>query len=310
MLPPMDQDNPIFIAGCPRSGTTLLGALFGSHGACLTTPESQFKSDPSLREVDSAHRDGHALRDHVARHWRFRIWGVEVPPVEVDDDLRSVTLAAVDAYASERGCRGPYRWVDHTPNNLRYARMLLAWFPEARFVHVVRDPRAVASSVMPLSWGPNTALSAARWWERHLAVNLEAESRLGPSRVRRVRFEDVLARPESTLRELAAFLELPWQTGLLRPAGFVPPSYTQAQHAQIGSDLDPSRIGAFRSRLSCREIGVVEAVAGQGMDRVGYTSESPAKLRRVRWSDRAHARLVEALRRLPNRIRFLRRRRA
>jgi Sulfotransferase family len=105
------------------------------------------------------------------------------------DGIRASTLTAVDISGNTvQGGAGSFGvncfatspmtgkeeadwWVDHTPTNLRFARLLTAWFPEARFIHIVRDPGR-AASVMPLNWGPNTITEAALFWKRRMALAL------------------------------------------------------------------------------------------------------------------------------------------
>lgn len=296
--------RPIFIAGCPRSGTTLLAAMLGAHPACLATPESQFKTE--LRDGDG---DLAGLAEALRRHWRFRVWDVELAADPAPRDARDATLAAVRSYALRHDRSDAYRWVDHTPSNLRHARTLLGWFPEARFIHLVRDVRATAASVMPLPWGPNSALKAAAWWQGHISTNVAAETWLGADRVTRVGFEDVLRDPESELRRLLAFLDLPWDERVLHARGFQPPAYTRAQHRLVGKPLDGDRVDEWRSRLSRREVEVVEAVAGATMQLLGYDLACEPG-RRLGRGDLLRAFATEARRRIGNGMWIRRRRRS
>src|SRR5690606_9333198 len=101
--------------------------------------------------------------------------------------------------------------VDHTPNNLRFAATLHLWFPEAKFIHLVRDGRAVAASVIPLDWGPNTVIRAASWWAERVAHGLAAESFFGPEKILRIYYEELVTYPRKTMEKVSDFLGIEFQ---------------------------------------------------------------------------------------------------
>lgn len=302
----------MFVGGCDRSGTTLLGSLLGSCEGCLATPESQFKAELAPYREGGGRDGGGQLDDPdraVRTHWRFRLWNVPYRDRDTPSrDLRQAVLRAVDDYAAAHDRPAPTRWIDHTPNNLRHAPLLQTWFPEARFVHVVRDPRAVAASVLPLDWGPNTPERAAQWWLRQVAPCLAAELRLGPERIVRVRFEELVRSPGTTLPRLASFLDLPDLGSSDVPNGFRPPAYTGAQHRRVGGALDPSRSDAYRERLSERAIELIESVAGPTMRLLGYTPDGDARPAPATALERIAGTVTEMARGTTNRLRKRRRR--
>jgi hypothetical protein len=84
---------------------------------------------------------------------RFRIWDL---PIELDTcthesvSYRECIDWLVTAYGEKVAKPAPAAWIDHTPKNARYAATLFHAFPDARMIHIVRDGRAVAASVLPL----------------------------------------------------------------------------------------------------------------------------------------------------------------
>jgi hypothetical protein len=101
----------------------------------------------------------------------------------------------VAAYARNAGQHEFRTWVDHSPNNLRHIPILSSAFPRSKFIHLVRDGRAVAASVMPLDWGPSEPIEAAKWWTSEMAHGLAAESCF-PGQVIQVRYEKLVSNPE------------------------------------------------------------------------------------------------------------------
>ncbi len=180
MQPAVPRMRPIFVGGCERSGTTLLGAMLGAHPACLCIPEMPFKLN-ILRQWDwdGDRPEARLVSRWLSRNWRFRIWGLDLGQEQWPADrpgYRQTVEFLVAAYGRRVGKPGPQVWVDHTPANVRAACTLFQHFPDARMVHIVRDGRAVANSIMRLEWGPNEVESAAHFWTESLAWGLAAET--------------------------------------------------------------------------------------------------------------------------------------
>ena len=265
----------IFIGGCDRSGTTLLGSMLGGAKNCIATPESQFKTAilPYCRKKDGT-VDVRLASRRIVKHWRFKLWGLRESDydwvLQISSSYSELIGNLVKAYAIKIGKTDAIVWIDHTPNNLQYAETLLNFFPEAKFVHIVRDGRAGAASVIPLDWGPNTIIHAAHWWVERIAFGLAAESFLGPQRIIRVKYEDLLRKPEIILHQLCNFFDIKFNPEMLEGKGFIPPQYTRSQHRLIGRKPDLTRLEAWRTKLSSREIEIFEALTGDFLVYLGY----------------------------------------
>ncbi|MGH7961502.1 MAG: sulfotransferase family protein [Candidatus Binatia bacterium] len=282
--------KPIFIGGCERSGTTLLGAMLGAHTSCLCVPEMKFKFD-ILRFAHEDH-DIHGMRGMIdkadivrrlAKRSNFRIWELTLDVAAVPHEQISCCALIewlVTIYGQKVGKPMPAMWVDHTPSNIRYARTLLSLFPEAYMVHIVRDGRAVAASVLPLDWGPNEIDSAARYWAERLAYGFVAESQW-PQRVIRVRYEDLVEDPQSTVKKLCGALALNYEPAMSQGGGFLVPHYTAKQHALVGSTPDPARVNAWEQQFTPRQIEIFESVASDLLESLGYVPKFGLRARRM-----------------------------
>ncbi len=273
--------RPVFVGGCDRSGTTMLGSMLGAARGAVCTPESHFPAELA-RCVLGPGISRRELVDGLLAHPRFAWWEVTERPPEAWrddepaslDDLRRLAAWAVTAYARcQEGALPPSTgemvWVDHSPHNLRDAKVLLALYPEARFIHIVRDGRAVAASILPLDWGPNTVRTAAWWWMGELAHAFAGETYAGAERVRRVRYEDLLRDPETELDSLCRFAGLECGREAVEGGRFRVPKY-ETCHPLVGTPPDPSRAEAWRETLTPRQIGLFEGVAGDLLDLLGY----------------------------------------
>lgn len=272
-----DHIQTVFIGGCPRSGTTLLGAMLGAAPRCVATPESQFKqSIPSDLKVDwklGLGRDD--FQRALKKDFRFKLWSIHPPyPGGTGEmnlrEYREVILSLVDAYALKEGMTDWDVWIDHTPENIFEPVKMMEIFPEAKFLHLVRDPRAVAASLLPLDWGPDTAEHAARFWAQKLAYGLALEQ-ARPDRCMRVYFEDVVKTPGKALKAVCAFCGIAFNEAMLTGDGFHPPAYTRNQHTLIGSAPAPDRLEAWRNRLDPWQVEDIDNIAGDLMELTGYS---------------------------------------
>lgn len=271
------QKIPLFIGGCGRSGTTLLGSMLGCAEEAITIPESQYIWEIGRCLGNSF--DAEEVFAALGSHWRFKIWeltGISheaLLHVKTYSDLISLVVAR---YAEVRHNSGYRFWVDHTPESIANIGYLLSLFPDAKFIHIVRDGRGVASSILRTHWGPTNVYDAALWWRGNLAIGLAAETKFGSKKIMRVNFEDLLVKPEKTLKKICDFVGLNYSHLMLNANGFDVPEYTQRQHHLIGSALSVKRVNAWGNELTQREIQVFEIVTKELLSYLDYSQTALA----------------------------------
>jgi len=269
----------LFIGGCPRSGTTLLGDMLGAAQGALCLPESQFlfrglPADPG-EAFDAPATRVSAWHRGFVDHFRFAGWR-EIGCGR-DQDLTGITQYAdlagrmAAAYAAAAGRPTPQFVIEQSPESIRFADRIAAGFPGARMIHLVRDGRAVANSVLPLDWGPHSILDAARYWLDWVSVGLAAREVLGPDRVMTVRYEDLLRAPALTLKRICQWADLAFDPSMIDGGGLILPGYTKGQHALVGKRPDPGRIDSWQGSLTVRAIELFEALAGDQLRLLGYS---------------------------------------
>jgi hypothetical protein len=278
--------HTVFIGGYSRSGTTLLGAMIGSHTQCVCTPESQFKIDVlrHFRRKKKEEVDIETARKMIRDHPRYRVlWG-DVADSDVLIGINSyeeLILWFVGKYAEKEGKPHPACWADHSPTNIKHAKTLLELFPDSKFIHIIRDGRAVAASIMPLDWGPNTIDKTAHLWKNRVSHYLSVESSLKNDQILRVRYEDLILAPETALRDICSFLDLEYQPQMIKGSGFKVPRYQDKQHALIGKEPDKKRIKAWEKSLTPRQIEIFESIAGELLLSLGYVLQYEGRAKRM-----------------------------
>jgi hypothetical protein len=249
--------------------------MLGAHPECLCVPEMGFKFR-LLSAWDTVQTGDERERtlDWLRRDWRFRNFELDTPPHSLlvpDQTYQEFLQAIVRRYGERHGKPEPRFWIDHTPRNTEYAWALLPLFPEAIVLHIVRDGRAVAASVMPLDWGPNQIHKAAEYWSKSVGAGLAAEL-WNPPQIVRVRYEDLIQQPASTLRHLCSRIGIDYQDGMSQGAGFTVPRYTSKQHNLVGQPPDPTRASSWERQLSQRQIEIFESIAGDLLQYLGYST--------------------------------------
>lgn len=310
-----DQMRPVFVVGCQRSGSTLLGAMLGAHPEIVCIPEGQFIADlmpgrGSAEEVDPAE-----VIERITKHWRFRIWGFDLgarrpAPGEVEPTYRAAIEWLVARFAEAHRRPDARVWVDQQPGHVLYLWRLFRHFPNAKVVHIIRDGRAVAASIMPLDWGPNEIYAAARFWQKRVGLGYAAASFLGPDQLLHVRYEDLLREPEATLRRIADFLGVAYHEGMLRASGLSVPSFTKDQHSLVGRSLDPGRIEAWQKTLTRRQIEIFERLTDNLLEPLGYELVSDPGSRHLGLAEKVFLIAADQMKKVVNALRFERRRRA
>lgn len=268
--------RPVFISGCPRSGTSLLGTALGAHPEICSVPESQFKIEAL---------SGLSLDSEVGRYWdaieksirtrRFRSWSkclerVDPAAASGAGSFADVVDLVVRAYAAGSGKPQASVWADDTPSNKNFLATLFRLFPNAKAIHIVRDGRAVANSVQQRDWGPNTAFFAGLWWLAHISLALAAEQKFPPERIRRVHYEALALRPRETLTELCEWLGIGFSDQMLDASFYKPDSRSAKFNPLTKQAPRADRVEAWRESLSPREIEIFESVTKEMLEYLGY----------------------------------------
>ena len=300
--PGADAIFPV-VLGCVRSGTTMLRAALDSHPCLAVPPESYFVTPalehraryesgatPGPTPGDSLDLD--RLLADVAADRSFPDW--QLRPAALAEvralPLRTAPEALLALYGAYAHQQGKARAGDKTPSHLLHIDLLARSFPDARFVHIVRDGRDVVPSILGMSFGPDRFAEAVLFWQRRVEQGLAGGAMLGPDRYREIRYEALVADPESVLRDLSPFLGLEYSGEMLRyheRADDLLDGMRATRHVQ-GVRRPPTRgVRDWRIDLDPHHVQLFEALAGDLLDRLGYERSGLPITSRVRVEARA-----------------------
>jgi LPS sulfotransferase NodH len=204
--------NLIFVVGCPRSGTTWLQRLLASHPKVHSGEESHVFSmyvGPQMR-VWKTQRNTQLLGGE--RHL------VGPPAYFLDQEFVSILRDYAYRLLSpvlERLAPAEL-FIEKTPSHALFISEIRELLPEARFIHIVRDPRDVVASLLAAAktwgsdWAPKSATAAAEMWVEHVHAVKEAARNLSKDKFHEVSYEELSRFPEETLKNVSKFLGLDW----------------------------------------------------------------------------------------------------
>lgn len=307
--------RPVFIVGCDRSGTTLLASMLNEKYGCYVIPESHFLGG-IIRKYYAVANDlspsiVREIIEYISSHWRFRIWNYPIPHEFYSDNrnVKTIDNLFINLVAQYCGCRDINEnnvWIDHTPSNVGNIHSLFNMFVGAKAIHIVRDGRAVAASLLPLDWGPNTIKHAIPWWCKKVCWGLAAESKY-PHSIIRCKYEDLVCKPEKELERITGFIGI--NKNKSTKYKFTIPTYTTRQHKLIGDRPRKERICAWKNKLSQNQIRYFEYETGDLLQYLNYEpvygaqAGEPSKWR-VLWEN-IYESIVCRLNRIRHKIRYL-----
>lgn len=280
-----------FVVGVRRSGTTLLRLMLDSHPELAIPLETHFV--PELIDAASELRPGvsaDSLADVMISHQR---WGdFRLDANELRERLRrleqpapgNVVRTFYSLYAEHQA---KSRWGDKTPKYLSHMRKIEEALPEARFVHLIRDGRDAALSVLSQDSGLKSVEKAAKSWKNSIERG-RSEAR-GLGHYLEVRYEDLILDTKRTLQRVCEFCELSWDPAILdyheraekrlqemardlpRPGRSPRPAASRlASHALAKEPPRPDRVDRWRTEMSAADRVAFEKVAGELLDELGY----------------------------------------
>jgi len=264
--------GPLFIVGAPRSGTKLLRDLLRQHPE-IGIPSYETGFLPRLLEQDfDFEADFASFYRWVTRFLYFR---------HMERENRCISSQQWQEAASSPDVRGVFEglcrhdagqaegiWGDKSPNYRNHLPELAALYPEARFVHIVRDVRDVCLSSHRV-WGKHILRNAQRWYDEITACR-SAGKLLGDAYLE-VRYEDLLADPDRCMRTTAQHCGIGFDPRMLSPGR----QTETLGDARGATEIVPDNAGKWRKQMPPELVKGVEELCGPLLAELGYELAHP-----------------------------------
>lgn len=237
---------PIFLVGSERSGSTLLRLMLDHHPRIAFAREIDF-----VVEHVSDSGEFPAMAGYV--DWIATVRGADYT-VDPTLDYRALVN---DFLRQKQAAGGGKEHVGATVHR-HFERLRFLW-PEARYIHLLRDPRDVARSVVQKGWAGSLYQAAEFWIEAERSWDA-LRPQLEPGRSIEVRYEELVTAPERELARLCGFIGVGYSEAML----------AYPEDARQYPPPDPSLASQWRTKLTPRETALVETRTAPQMAERGY----------------------------------------
>ncbi|QBI55873.1 Sulfotransferase domain protein [Streptomonospora litoralis] len=277
---PSSAERMIIILGCPRSGTTLLQLMLHAHPRIAIPPETRFTLDVYRRRAEFGDLREAANRRRLAeaitgpRNTRYR--DLKLDPQEttaaIVDGPPTVGSAVGTVFRQYAHRFGKQRWGDKRPGYYQGIEELARMFPNAQFVHLIRDGRDCVGSLKQMPWYKLDSYHAVSTWAESIDYGRSAARRLGPGTFYELRYEDLVADPPRELSALCEFLGEEFDPVMCEPrrvAKSAVPKF-KTWHQNTRRDVNAASSGSWQQRLEPWEAALAETVLGGRLKANGY----------------------------------------
>lgn len=259
-IPPI-EDDIVFVCGALRSGTTLLRLMIDSHPALSNPGEMDFLFEPPSASNGAVDMDAYA--EALSTNRVFNSLGLKFRDgLSYEDQVRDFV----------RQFRVPGKRL--TVNIHRHFDRIPAIFPNARYVHLLRDPRDAANSAIGMGWAGNVFHGVDHW------INSERDfdrlaAKVDTGSIFTLKNEDLVRNVQEELGRLCEFLGVGYDAAML----------DYPSRSTYGAP-DPKLVEQWRRRMSEREIALIEGKtaamqAARGYELSGIAPITPSALGRL-----------------------------
>jgi len=262
--------SPVHVIGHVRSGTSILLSLIRKYLKVNFGTESQF----IIRYYNNLERYGDLtieknyklLINNIAAERCFRRWnkrfGFTLNKEKIFNDrkgdtYRDILFSIFSQFAEYNEMK---RWGDNTPEYIYNLPVLKDLFPDAQFIHIVRDGRDVTLSSFKTHFGAKNAYKGATSWVQEIDLVRTFAATLPKEQYIEIKYEDLLTRPVDVFTQLINFLGIEDPKNLL--ADFI--------NKNIYSDLKLDNFDKWKTEMTPREQFIFEKIAFNHLQNYNY----------------------------------------
>ncbi|MEA5577330.1 sulfotransferase [Anabaena sp. UHCC 0451] len=260
---------PIFIVGMPRSGTTLMTAMLSAHPHIAIPSETHF-----LRHwiKQYSHLDL-TNPTHFADFWQEFTHSQHFSRLDINPqttyrlilntgktDFPTIFTSILQEYATQRQ---KTRWGEKTPDHYQSLNLLFDWYPQAKIIWMVRDPRAVTASLLTMPWANSYVNRHAITWRDSIQ---QLKKWVEDQRVISINYENLINHTEAILKQVCEFINEDYTSMMIfgRSQTTSPlinyQGSAKINKSQALKQIDSTPIYKWQAQLSSTEIAIIEQI--------------------------------------------------
>jgi hypothetical protein len=285
-MPDIKNIPLFFIIGRPRSGTTLLRFFIDAHPNVIIPTETTFifqlyKKYKNIRNWNTSIISNFTKDLAKTRFYKLAKFDA--------DEIRSVLMEYKGKLDFQTACKitiSTYESIfpkneilvlgDKNPDYSLVFDSIFGIFQDAKYIHLIRDPRDTYISAVNANFGyPSMAVSAKRWKTSFRYI--ENLKNTYPDKFLTVKFEDLLNDTEGILKNICNFVSIPYRSEMINYlehkddfTKLYPSKSLESTHKSISAPIDKSKAGQWSTKLSEREIMIADWIAGPCYKKAGY----------------------------------------
>jgi hypothetical protein len=273
---------PFFIVGSGRSGNTLLRALLANHPEISIPPESYVLGAVIRKYRSLSFLPWSELSRLIIlkfeEHPQFYTWDMCLQSVYetiIKFDVEKQTLAnlldTIYMCYAKKNKPSATRWGDKTPMNTFHLQSINKVFPEAKFIHIIRDGRDVVSSYLRAGIYTDTKEACGRWLTS-IRLAQKLGRRLGKKQYLEIHYEDLVKHPEDSSKTVCGFINLEYQAEILhfyKTVKTLGDTHLE-HHGNVHTPINTNSIGKWRENLSSEQKSLVGTMLKKDLLRLGY----------------------------------------
>jgi len=279
----ISDESVVFIVGASRSGTTLLQMSLNAHPALSICGEFHFfdqicnfkQNIPSLSKNENV---------EYLKSQLLKSFGMQYIK-DADTVVDHASNALMTMQETERSYEAFFNELiiyykinsnaafggEKTPETVRFLEDLLILYPNAKIIHIIRDPRAVVASSLKLPLNSKSILIHAATWRSDVYAGLRFTNKR-PDKCKPVLYENLVTKPRAVLEELCAFIGVPFDEKMM--------SYQSTAASNIKNEpwklgtlkgFYDSSISKWQIELEPNDIYLVELFTSKILEQLGYT---------------------------------------
>lgn len=275
-----------FVVGRPRSGTTLLRTLFDAHPNVAFPPESQFIINlyPKYGKITNwTEKIIINYYNDLIDQWLFDTWKMDLEKLKKrllgftgENTYGTISKVVYIEYQSLFN-KGEVLFIgDKNPGYAIYTKLLLKIFPEAKFIHILRDYRDNFVSIKKVDFElPIPSLVAQKW--KYFFKKFNRDSKIKPSRYLTINYEELAKSPEVRFQELCNFIGIEFDDSVFNfhnkkeeILNTYPDGYIDTYHTSLLQKINTSKIGVWKKELSDKQVKLMDQTLGKYAEMAGY----------------------------------------
>jgi hypothetical protein len=296
------NNSPIFIIGNPRSGTTLLRVILNTHKE-LSLPHEFQIIDIICTVFKDANFNEPGVLDRFLEHIynTERLKRLNIPREIFEKGLRSlnhldkasIVHTYFESYLQSRNEPIGTRWGDKTIGTIAYIPEILEMFPNAKFIHIIRDVRDVVCSMKERVYKfkfPNSKLhythnviGGAYIWKQSEAF-IQSNSDLNNTNYIKISYSNLIAETEEVLNRITQFLDIPFDKNMLEyyrhnsENGSIPEKSIKGWHENTFKPPQQNKIARYKLELNDIEMKTINFLAAKELEDNGFEVDNKETL--------------------------------